>query len=484
MSLRKKTLSGIAWTFGQQVGVQGINFIVQIILARLLLPSDFGLIAMIQIFLAIGKTLMDSGMTSSLIRTENADQRDYSTVFFINLFASIGLYLLLFFTAPLIASFFNQELLTLIIRVYTLSFVIQALVGVQTTRLTKEMNFKLQMYMQIPSTLCGGIAGVILAYKGYGVWSLVWMQLITTTIFMVQHWLRLKWRPSLIIDRQKMKHHLSFGYKITLSALLTTFYYESNTILLGKFFSSAQLGFYKQASNLRMFPLRNITSALQKVTYPMFSSIQNENEKIRTIFKRITSVVFFVMVPIMLLMTLVAEPLFRIVLTDKWLPSVPIFQILCVFSIFYPLSMYNLNLILAKGRSDLHFKLEVIKKGISICFLLLIIPFGVHGVAYAAGIGMLIHAFVNSLYSGRLIQYPVLEQFKDISNILIIGFFSMGITFVFNKLFIIPSDYGDIFIILIVSLVFIILYISISFLFRVTAINEIKVLIKHFMNKA
>src|SRR5690606_7344423 len=175
MNLKKQVLSGVFWTLTQQFGVQGINFIVQIILARLLLPEAFGLIAMIQIFMGIGTALMDSGMTSSLIRTENADQRDYSTVFFINLFASIGLYLLLFFTAPLIASFFNQELLTLIIRVYTLSFVIQALVGVQTTRLTKEMNFKLQMYMQIPSTLCGGIAGVILAYKGYGVWSLVWM---------------------------------------------------------------------------------------------------------------------------------------------------------------------------------------------------------------------------------------------------------------------------------------------------------------------
>src|SRR5690606_36337105 len=208
MSLKKKAISGILWTLGQQIGVQGINFVVQIIMARLLMPEAFGLIAMIQIFIAIGSTLMDSGMTSSLIRTKNPDQADYSTVFFINLFSSIIIYFILFFSAPFIALFFDQPLLILIIRVYTLSFIVQALVGVQTTRLTKEMNFKLQMYMQIPSSICGGIAGVILAYKGYGVWSLVWMQLITTTIFMVQHWLRLKWRPSLIIDRQKMKHHL------------------------------------------------------------------------------------------------------------------------------------------------------------------------------------------------------------------------------------------------------------------------------------
>src|SRR5690606_39081388 len=168
MSLKRKALSGVIWTVGQQISVQGINFVVQIVLARLLLPEAFGLIAMIQIFMSIGQTLMDGGMTSSLIRTKNPDQADYSTVFFINLFASIGLYFILFVSAPYIASFFNQDLLTAIIRVYTLSFIIQALVGVQTTRLTKAMNFKLQMYMQIPSTLVGGALGVFLAYNGYG----------------------------------------------------------------------------------------------------------------------------------------------------------------------------------------------------------------------------------------------------------------------------------------------------------------------------
>src|SRR5690606_15654667 len=197
MSLKRKALSGVIWTFGQQISVQGINFVVQIVLARLLLPEAFGLIAMIQIFMAIGQTLMDGGMTSSLIRTKNPDQADYSTVFFINLFSSIVIYLILFFTAPYIALFFDQPLLTMVVRIYTISFIIQALVGVQTTRLTKEMNFKLQMYMRIPSTICGGIVGIVLAYKGFGVWALVWMQLVTTFLWMLQHWFKTDWRPSL-----------------------------------------------------------------------------------------------------------------------------------------------------------------------------------------------------------------------------------------------------------------------------------------------
>src|SRR5690554_4178632 len=227
MSLRKKTINGVFWTFSQQFGVQAINFIVQILLARLLLPEAFGLIAMIQIFMSIGQALMDGGMTSSLIRTKDPDQRDYSTVFFINLISSILIYILLFIVAPYISSFFNQPLLTLVIRVYTFSFIIQALVGVQTTRLTKEMNFKLQMYMQIPSTIFGGLVGVILAYKGFGVWSLVWMHLITTFLFMLQHWFKTNWRPSFVFDKHKFKYHFNFGYKITLSALLTSVYTNS-----------------------------------------------------------------------------------------------------------------------------------------------------------------------------------------------------------------------------------------------------------------
>ena len=398
MSLKKQTISGVIWSFGQKFSVQLINFGVQIILARLLLPEAFGVIAIIQIFISIGNTLMDGGMTSSLIRTKNLDQRDYSTVFFMNLILSVFIYCILFFCAPLISSFFNNPILISIIRVYTLSFIIQALVGVQTTRLTKEMNFKIQLYMQIPSTILGGVIGVILAYKGYGVWSIVWMNLTATSLFMLQHWFKTDWRPSLIIDKEKLKYHFNFGYKLTLSALLTNLYTNSYTIIIGKFFSTTQLGYYNQANNLRMFPVRNITAALQKVTYPVFSSLQDDNVKLKNVFARITEVLFFIICPIMFSLVVVAEPLFRFVLTEKWMPAVPFFQILCVSAIFYPWGMYNLNVILAKGRSDLHFKLELLKKGVSILFLLLIIPFGILGVVLAQAISMLIHAFCKFLF--------------------------------------------------------------------------------------
>lgn len=483
MSLQRKAISGLIWTFTQQVGVQGINFIVQIILARLLLPEVFGLIAMIHVFMAIGTALMDSGMTSSLIRTKNTDQSDYSTVFFINFFSSIIIYLVLFFTAPYIALFFDQPLLSSIVRVYTLSFIIQALLAVQSARLTKEMNFKLQMYMQIPSSIIGGTIGIVMAYKGFGVWSLVWMHLVTTFLFMIQHWFRTDWKPSLIFDKQKFKYHFNFGYKLTLSSLLTALYTNSYTLVIAKMFSATQLGFYNQANTLRMFPVRNLTTALQKVTYPLFSSIQDDNQKLKSVFKRITLLVFFIVYPVMLILILVAEPLFRFVLTEKWLPAVPYFQILCISAIVYPLSMYNLNIILAKGRSDLHFKLEIIKKGASVLFLLLVFPFGIWGVVYAAAISMFIHAFVNSFYSGRLINYPLTEQLKNLLPILLIG----GITFIgvffFDKVIISNLGATDFITILLILSLFFSVYLFTSIIFKINSLVEIKNIVQNLKLK-
>lgn len=483
MNLKKKAIDGVMWTFAQQFGVQGINFAVQIILARLLLPEVFGLVAMIQIFISLGQTLMDGGMTSSLIRTENLDYRDYSTVFFMNLFSSVVIYFILFSVAPYIALFFNQPILIPVIRVYTIVFVIQALVGVQTTRLTKEMNFKLQMYMQIPSTILGGITGVFLAYKGFGIWSIIWMNLIASSLFMLQHWFHTKWRPSFILDRRKLKYHFNFGYKITLSALLSNLYSNSFTLIVGKLFSATQLGFFNQANNLRMFPVTNLTAALQKVTYPVFSTLQNDDFRLKAVFKKINVTVFFIICPVMLSLIVVAEPLFRFVLTEKWLPSVPFFQILCFSAIVYPLSMYNLNIILAKGRSDMHLKLEIIKKGGSILFLLLIFPFGIWGAVYALAISMIIHAFVNSFYSGRIIDYPIMTQLKDLFYVFLIAISSMVSTFLFDMYSMKLFNLSDMVRIITTLLIYYSQFLFISFMTNAQGFAEVKNIILHGIAK-
>lgn len=483
MSIREKTISGVFWTFTQQLGTQGINFVVQLFLARILLPEAFGIIAIVQIFTAIGTSLMDGGMTASLIRTENPNQRDYSTIFFINIFSSLVLYFLLYITAPYIADFFRQPMLTPVIRVFTLSFVIQALVGVQTTKLTKEMNFKLQMYMQLPATIVGGIVGLYLATRGAGVWSLVWMHLTTTSLFMLQHWFRTNWRPSWIIDKEKFKLHFNFGYKLTLSSLITNLYAHSYTLIIGRLYSATQLAYYTQANTYRMFPVTHITVALQKVTYPVFSTLQNNNERLKSAFKRITLLVFFIICPIMFSLTLLAEPIFRFVLTEKWLPAVPYFQVLCLSAIVYPHSLYNLNIVLAKGQSGLYFRLEVIKKASAIALFLLIIPFGIWGVIYASALGMLIQAFINALYSGRLINYGLKSQITDVLPIFLIATTAMFLVYLLH----ISVDKvwvaGDLVNILFGFLFYFLIYFFISYLFKLSSIGEIRNILRQLIKK-
>ncbi len=421
MSLKTKTISGVVWSFSHQFSVQVITLIIQLFLARLLAPADFGLIAMIQIFIAIGKTLMDSGMTSSLIRNQENSQKDYSTVFFMNVVMSILIYITICLCAPLISSFYEEPILIPLIRIFTVTFILQSLASIQVTKLTKELNFKMQLYIQLPSTIIGGIVGLLMGYNGYGVWSIVWMNIVAKSFFLIQIWYKSNWKPDLVFDYTCFKKHFNFGYKLTLSGLITNIYLNVYRIIIGKMFSTTQLGFYNQADNLRMFPVSNITATLQKVTYPMFSIVQNEDERLKNIFLKITALVFYVVCPTMVILTLIAEPLFITLLTSKWLESVPYFQILALSSVVYPLSIYNLNIILVKGRTDLHLKMEVLKKVLSLLFLFLIIPFGIWGVILAQAISMFIHFFVNAFYCGKLINFPLHNQLLSLSKIILVN---------------------------------------------------------------
>lgn len=477
MSLRKKTVSGLFWTFSQQFSVQLINFLAQIILARILLPAEFGLIGMIAIFISIGNSLMDSGMTSSLIRTPNAGQKDFSTVFWINLLASIGVYFMLFFSAPLIADFYKQPILTAIVRVYTITFIIRAFVGVQTTILTKEMNFKLQMYMQIPSVIIGGIIGIALAYRGYGVWSLVWMNLIQSFLFTVQHWMNTKWYPAFLIDKERLGFHLRFGYKLTLSGLLNTIYNNIYNILIGKFFSATQLGYYTRADTLQMFPITNLSRALNKVTYPMFATIQHDNAKLKTAYKKLMQQVIFWVAPLMTYLVIIAEPLFRFVLTEKWLPAVPYFQILCFSGILYPLHAYNLNILNVKGRSDLFFKLELYKKIFITVGIAIALFYGIYGLLLFRLISSLFSFAINTAYSGNMINYAAKEQIKDISPLIGIAFAGGALLFYFNELLIVPYHLHDILRIFIIGTIYWTLYIIITWKLKIPAIADFKQLI-------
>ncbi|MBD1364351.1 lipopolysaccharide biosynthesis protein [Mucilaginibacter sp. ZT4R22] len=421
MSLSKRAVSGLLWTFAQQFGAQAITFITSVILARILLPSDFGLIGMLALFMGVGNVLIDGGLTNSLIRSQDVDQSDYSSVFFINIIGSVVIYLIVFFCAPLISGFYHQPVLTGIIRVYTLSFIINAFATVQTTRLTRELKFKLQMLMQLPSLIISGTVGVILALKGFGVWSLVWLNIINSIIFVSLHWLLSGWYPQWIFNKKKLLVHLNFGYKLTLSGTLDIVFENIYNIVIGRFFLASSLGFYTRAQTISMLPVQSISAALNKVTYSLFATIQDDNIRLKKAYKTIMLAVVFWVTIVMICLQVVSEPLFKLLLTTKWLPAVPYFKVLCITAILYPLHLYNLNVLLVKGEAGLYLKLEVYKKIIIVIGVITVTQFGIFGLLYFQVVFSVMAFFLNSWYSGRLIGYPVKEQLKDLLPIFITG---------------------------------------------------------------
>jgi len=472
MSLAGKTASGFFWTLSNQFSIQVINFIVLIILSRVLTPESFGLVAMLQIFLGIGISLLDSGMTSSLIRTPDADQKDYSSVFFINLFISCLIYVIVFFCAPLIASFYQQPILTSLVRVLTLVFIIQALVGVQTTRLTKEMNFRLQLYMQLPATIIGSATGVVLAYAGYGVWSLVYMNLVRAFFFMIQHWLRTDWRPSFVLDWTRLKHHFSFGYKLTLIGILNSLYTNMYSIIIGKFFSPLQVGFYNQANTFSLLPVDMISTSLDKVTYPAFAKIQSDNQRLKIVYKKVMQQVVYWTVPLMMLLIIVAEPLIRSVLTEKWLPAVPYFQILCIYGMMHPLQLYNINILKIKGRSDLMLKLEIIKKITGIAGVIGVIFWGIYPLLwFKVGYGVFLF-YMNTRFSGKMIGYGMKEQLKDIYPFFLIGLLVSLLCWSFDYFLLSEVYVYDWLRIIIDSFLFFSIYLVIGRLRKIAALSD------------
>lgn len=477
MGLKEKTISGLIWTFIQQFSVQLISFGITIILARILLPAEFGLIAMLTVFIGIGNSLLESGLTSSLIRSSDAGQEDYSTVFFFNLAGSIILYGIVYLLAPLVSSLYHQQVLATVLRVYALSFIINAFFSVQNARLTKAMNFRLQMAIQIPSVLAGGLLGLFLALRGYGIWSLVWMSLAQSFFSTVMHWIYSGWLPDLVFSYSSFKRHFHFGYKMTLTGLLEIIYKNIYVLIIGRYYSATQLGFYSRAESLSQLPIANISAILNKVTYPMFAAIHDDDVKLKMIYKKLMQQVIFWNAPVLIFLALIAKALFVFLLTDKWLPAVPYFQLLCLAGIMYPLHAYNLNILKVKGRSDLILKLEVIKKGFCVVGILCAIPFGIYGLLYFQLLFNFLGYYINSLYSGKLIDYYIREQIIDIAPVILAAVFAGIIVYLADRLYLSSFALPDILTIFCDGLLYLFIYLVLSTALRLAPIHDFKQLI-------
>jgi O-antigen/teichoic acid export membrane protein len=477
MGLRKNTVYGLIWSVGQELGAKFFGFVITVVLARILSPAEFGLIAMLTIFIAIGNSLLDGGLTSSLIRTADIAQKDCSTVFYFNLIGGLLIYILLFFVAPLIANLYHQPILTNVVRIYGITIIINAFFGIQQTLLIKEMRFKIMTIIQIPSIIGGGMLGIILAKLGYGVWSLVWMSLLTAFISTLLHWWFSAWRPIILFDIKSFKHHFNYGYKLTLSGLLDKLYQNIYTIIIGKFYAPAQLGFYARADSTSQLPIGIISSAINKVTFPLFVKIADDGEQLLKVYRIVMLQVLFWITPVLILLCVIAEPLFRLMLTEKWLPAVPYFQILCISGIMFPLSAYNLNILKVKGKSNLFLKLEIIKKVISVIGIICVFPFGIYGLLYFQLFFSFLGFYINSIYSAKYINYPISEQIIDILPTLLLAI-AMGIACYFIDMQLnLNYHLNDFFRIVIIGIVYFIGYLSLSFIIKLSAIIDFKQLI-------
>lgn len=477
MSLRSEAVSGIIWTYAQQFGTQLLGFVVTLILARLVMPEEFGLIGMLSVFIGVATALANGGMTSSIIRSRELDEVDYSTVFIFNLVVSLVLYFVLYVCAPLISKFYRQPILEDLTRLYGLNFVFGSLGAIQSTILTKEMKFRKLFLISLPALIISSSLGIYLAFEGLGVWSLAWFYLSNTALYSFFLWITSNWKPTFRFSVAKFYAHFNYSYKLALSSILDAIFTNLYQIVIGRFYSAGQVGFYTRANALMMLPVNNISSALTKVAFPLFSKVQNDDVKLRSVYKQIMLMAFFVCTPVIGLMAVLAKPLIVFLFTEKWLSIVPIFQIIFIAGILYPLDSYSLNILKAKGRSDLYLKVEIIKKFIIVLGIAFSFFFGIYGLFYAQALSAVVALFINTYYTGRIIGYSARKQIADCFPVVLFTIASCCVAWaaywLMSKL-----EVGNFFILALASAFGVAAYVGVAFLFKFSSLKTIKSVLK------
>ena len=402
------------WRFFERCGAQGVTFIVSIVLARLLDPSVYGTIALVTVFTAIMQVFIDSGMGSALIQKKDADDLDFSSVFYFNMAMCLALYGVMFAAAPHIAQFYAIPELTPVIRVLSLTLVISGVKNIQQAYVSRNMLFKRFFFATLGGTIGAAILGIWLAYQGYGVWALVAQHLFNATIDTLILWITVKWRPKRMFSLQRLKGLFNYGWKLLVSALLDTGYRDLRQLIIGKLYTSEDLAFYNRGQQFPNLIIANINSSIDSVLLPTLSSEQDNRNRVRDMTRRAIKTSTYLMAPAMIGLAVCAEPLVRLVLTEKWLPCVPYLCIFCITYMFYPIHTANLSAIRAMGRSDLFLKLEILKKVVGLALICITAPISVMAMGYSLLVSSVLSQIINSWPNNKLLDYPYLEQLKDI----------------------------------------------------------------------
>lgn len=438
-NLRHKTISGLFWSFIDNFSKLGIQFIVGVILARILSPREFGLIGMLTIFIAISQTFIDSGFRNALIRKKHCSDVDYSTVFYFNLLISTFIYILLLVSSGSIAHFFEEPQLKPLLRVLGLGLIFSSLGIIHQTILIREIKFRLQTYATLIASIGSGTLAIIMAFNGYGVWSLVALTVIRFALISVSLWIFTKWRPIWTFSMSSFRELFNFGGKLLISSLINTIYQNIYFLIIGKFFSTPDLGFYTRADQFRNMPSKNVTAVIQRVSYPILSSIQDEHDRLKNNYKKLIKGTMFITFLLMLGMAAVAKPMILALIGEKWEPSVIYLQLLCLVGMFHPLQALNLNMLNVKGRSDLFLKLEIIKKLIAVPVIIIGIIWGIKVMILGMIANAVIAYIINSYYSGKLIDYPIRQQVVDIFPSFIFAIIISALVYSINYLLTFPA---------------------------------------------
>lgn len=439
-NLKEKALNGFKWTFLDNVGRLGGQFIIGIVLARILTPEDFGLIGMLTIFIVIGRSLTNSGFGQALIQKQNADRIDFSTVFYFNIFTSIIIYLIIFVGSPLIAKFYREPQLVLLTKILCLEFILNAFSLIHTTYLQKNLKFKAPSIIGIISVVISGATSIVLALKGIGVWALVTNTVLQSLITTVLLWKVSKWRPLPIFSIKSLKSLFAYGSKILVAGILNSVFKNIYFLVIGRFFQAESLGYYTRANQFTNLPLNTITLVITKVTYPVFSSIQDDIPKLTIGYTKSIRMLSAVALPLMGIMYIIARPIIMIVLGDKWLPVVPYWQIMCLYSWIYVVYTINNLIITAKGYSGYYLRIQITNKILIVLSILVTYRYGITTMIYGHMAATIVTYIIGSLYLKKIMNISIFYQIKNILPFIISAGFIIVSSLPLNRMHL--NEYG------------------------------------------
>lgn len=478
-TLKQQTISGMLWSAIQRFGTMIISFVSNVVLARLLSPDDYGCIGLLTIFIVLAETFVNGGFGAALIQKKEPTKDDYSTVFYWNIIVSILLYILLFFVAPYVAVFYKIPLLSSVLRVQGIILIIHALSIVQLNILRKQLQFKKLSVIQIVASIISVVIAIILAYEGFGVWTLVVQQLLMACIVTFILWITTNWKPILCFSLKSFKELFGYGAFLLLSDLLNALCNNLQGLIIGRKYSAVDMGFYSQARKLETIPTTSISQVVNLVAFPVYSKLQDNKEQLYLAVQKSSRMMNFLNFPLMILLILVANELIVFLYSDKWLESISYFQILCVSGLVNCIQSINYQVVCAVGKSKLIFRWNIVKRLVGLASILVGMNFGVKGILWGMVFGFYFTALVNILVASPITNYDLFKQLKDIIPILCCAIVVALVVYFIMQL----TDVHYILAMFIKVILYIVLYVLIAKIFRSQELNEYFNILKLYLKR-